>query len=206
MFLKVLNIFFFVFYIYQILFLILFIKQQMSGVIKLWRNMVAMGCDPEDMPFRFTRRLACRPHSIDSDGNFLYGNFTELYYTYVINDLKRDAAVTLYLCLRQLWVKQFGPGSFDPRFFRDLCKKYVMINLRFGHCWEHLIKEPFVTPSGRKDFERLVKMKQEAEESRRLYINAMKHELQDNNFYEKHAILDEAKFKRELKRIKKENE
>lgn len=92
------------------------------------------------------------PNKILVSGALSGGSFLDIRLLITINRIKYRAALTLYWCLAQMRL-------FDKRFLSMLCKEYVMIGLN-GRCyWEHLVTEPFLNTAGRKEWERLAKLK-----------------------------------------------
>lgn len=110
----------------------------------------------KDDAFIFSTFVNTRPRSIDIDGRVDPGWLVTVRLLVAVNKHKRDAALTLYMCLKRIWKEQFGPNSFYPPFFSRLCRDYVMIGLNARDYWEHLVvEEPFLNTEGEKEFQKL---------------------------------------------------
>lgn len=103
------------------------------------------------------------PNKILVSGALSGGSFLDIRLLITINRIKYRAALTLYWCLAQMRI-------FDKRFLSMLCRDYVMIGLN-GRCyWEHLVTEPFLNTTGRKEWERLVKLQRASNWAQKEYI------------------------------------
>ncbi len=138
--------------------------------------------------FIFSNFVNTRPRSIDVDGKVDPGWLVTARLLIAVNKHKRDAALTLYMCLKRIWKEQFGPNSFYPPFFSRLCRDYVMIGLNARDYWEHLVEEPFLNTEGQKEFE---KLKKKAETMRKLK-SSYKY-LKSAHSVPRHSIISRAK-------------